>query len=723
MPDIAKLLWPDTVAVVGASPNPQRLRGMIMDVMLGQPFAGEIFPVNANHAEVRGRKAFASVADIPVGVDLAVLIIPAGAVVDEMERCGEAGVKAAVIITSGFAEQADDAGRDLQARLTDIIAYYDMAVIGPNAQGFANCASSLCPTFSPALRNPELPLLPEWHRDGGGVAVIAQSGALGFSFYDRGRLSDLAFRYVVTTGNEAGVKAFDLVDFMLDEGETDVFVMFLEDIRDPDVFCRVAEKALNAGKPIIATKVGASEAGRLSAASHTGALAGSHRVNQAMFDHYGIVTARDQDEMIDFAAAFLVNKDRLPVGRNVGISSGTGGGAGWLCDACQANGLAVPELDPATRAKIDEVLPPYGSSRNPVDGTAQAIREVGYARLLDMVGQSDQVDALAMITSARAGDVYLREKDNFFRVGRQSQKPIVAWTYTWPRRETIALFAEAGYPLMTNMSNAARALAELARYRERRDAFTAPLVCATPVDAAASADGALFEYAAKQRLARHGIGTAECRLAQTRDGAIEAAAEFGRPVALKIQSADILHKTEAGGIALNLATPDAVGDAYDAVVASAIAYAPDAAIEGVLVEPMARRGREMIVGMKRDETFGPMLLVGLGGIYAEVMDDVAIGPPIACQEAAKRQIRRLQGAALLDGVRGEPPADIGALADLMVALSKFVANDGADIAEIDLNPVLVHARGEGVSVVDALITGVQIAKSHTNYKHQGQYHG
>ena len=461
MPDIAKLLWPETVAMIGASPNTKRLRGMIMDVLLDQPYAGTIYPVNASHDEVLGLKAYHSVDAIPVTVDLAVLAIPAEAVVEELERCGAAGVRAAAIITSGFAEQSDEVGRDLQRRLREIIERYDMAVIGPNALGFANLAAALCPTFSPALRKPELSLLPEWHKDGGRIAIIAQSGAIGYSFYDRGRLRELPFRYVVTTGNEAGLHAFDLVDFMLDEGETEVFCMFLEDIRDPAVFCRVAEKALRAGKPIIIAKIGSSEAAQLAAASHTGALAGSHRVNQAMFDVYGIVTAHDQDELLDLASAFLQNKDRLPKGRNVGISAGTGGGGGWLCDACVANGLEIPELDAATRAEIDKVLPAYGSSRNPVDGTAQAIREIGYAQLMHLVGQSDRVDALAMVTSARAGDVYLNEKENFMRVGQTSDKPIVVWTYTWPRQETVALFAEAGYPLMTNLRNAARAIAKM----------------------------------------------------------------------------------------------------------------------------------------------------------------------------------------------------------------------------------------------------------------------
>ncbi len=702
MPDISKLLWPDTVAVIGASPNPQRLRGLILSVLLSQPFAGEIYPVNASHREIQGRKAYPTVADIPANVDLAVLIIPAELVVDELRRCGAAGVKAAVIITSGFAEQAGADGRRMQDDLKAIIHRYDMAVIGPNAQGFANCAASLCATFSPALRNPDLPLLPRWHTHGGRVAAIAQSGALGFSFYDRGRLAELPFRYVVTTGNEAGLHVFDLVDYMLDEGETDVFVLFLEDIRDPDVFCRVAEKALRAGKPIVATKVGASEAGRLSAASHTGALAGAHRVNQAMFDHYGIITGRDQDEMIDFAAAFLANKDRLPKGPNVGISSGTGGGAGWLCDACHANALNVPELDAATRAKIDAILPPYGSSRNPVDGTAQAIREVGYSTLVDLVGQSDRIDALAMITSARSGESYLVEKENFFRVGQQSEKPIVAWTYTWPKRETIELFAAAGYPLTNNMSNAARAIAEMIKYRERREAFVRPLSAAAPETA--SGPAALTEFAAKQRLFAHGIGQAPGTLATSREAAIAAAVGLGRPAALKVQSRDILHKTEAGGIALNVTGADAAGAAYDRLIAAADRFDAKAAIEGVLVEAMATPGREMIVGITRDAAFGPMLLVGLGGVYAEVMDDVALAPLTDCKAAALRQIRRLKGARLLDGVRGEGPGDVEALAELMVALSLFVAQHGADIAEIDLNPVLVHARGAGVTIVDALIT-------------------
>ncbi|MEM7749548.1 MAG: acetate--CoA ligase family protein [Pseudomonadota bacterium] len=705
LPDIGKLLWPNAVAVIGASPNEQSLRGMIMSVLINQPFSGNIYPVNASHQEVQGRKAYATINEVPEQVDLAVLIIPAEFIVDEMERCGRAGVKAAAIITSGFAEQADDATVEMQRRLSEIIEQYDMAVLGPNAQGYANFAAALCPTFSPAMRNPKLSLIPEWHKDGGRVAAIAQSGALGFSFYDRGRMRELPFRYVVTTGNEAGLHAFDLVDYMLDEGQTDVFILFLEDIRDTQVFRRVAEKALSQGKPIIAAKVGASEAGQLSAASHTGALAGSHRINQAMFDHYGIITARDQDEMVDLASAFLVNRKRLPKGNRVGISSGTGGGAGWLSDACHANGLDVPELDPTTRARIDEVLPPYGSSRNPVDGTAQAIREVGYARLVSMVGESERIDALAMITSAVAEEAYYREKENFFKVGQSSEKPIVAWTYTWPKQETAALFAAAGYPLMSNLSNAALALSAMLKYGERKAEFCQPLECQE--ESRFHEAASLTEFEAKQRLAAHGIGQNRGQLVTSREGAVEAAASFEEDAVLKIQSADILHKTEAGGIALNVSTADEISAAYDRIIESAQSHHPNADIAGVLVEPMMPSGQEMIVGMIRDAAFGPMMMVGMGGIYAEILDDVIFFPPIGDLQAAKQQIRKLNGASILAGARGRPPADIDALAGTIVALSRFVAEEGASISEIDLNPVLVHEQGKGVSIVDALITNLK----------------
>lgn len=708
MPDISKLLWPSSVAAIGASPDATKLRGMILDVMLRQPYAGRIYPINPSYQEIQGQRCFASIADVPDQVDLAVLAIPAEAVVDELRRCGEAGVKAAAIMTSGFAEQTGEEGRAMQMALAEIIDKYDMAVTGPNALGFANFASNLCATFSPAIRKADLPLMPEWHKDGGRVAVVAQSGAIGYSFYDRGRMRELPFRYVVTTGNEAGLAVFDMVDFMLDEGKTDVFILFIESIKCPATFRRVAEKALRAGKPIIAVKVGRSEAGMLAASSHTASLAGSDRVNRAMFEAYGILLVEDQDEAVDFASAFLHNQHRLPKGNRVGISSSTGGGGGWLADQSTAEGLEVPELDRAARDTIDAILPAYGTSRNPVDATAQAVHQVGYAELTRLTGLSSNVDGIMVIMSARVADSFEKERERLREVGKGSAKPIVAWTYTWPLQETVALLAEAGYSLTTNVRNCARAMAAMVRYREKREAFVAPLPATeTAADASlpalAGAGGVIPEHAARALLAGHGIGAVAGRLATSRDEAVQAATELPAPLAMKIQSAAIPHKTDVGGVALNVASPDGAGEAFDKLMAAAKAAAPDAAIDGVLIEPMARRGREMILGVNRDDVFGPMILVGVGGIYAELLDDTVLSPPVASREAAIDLLRRLKSFKLLEGQRGEAAADIEALAGVIVRLSRFAADNAAHVREVDINPILVHEQGAGVSIVDALI--------------------
>ena len=707
MPNIAKLLSAKSVAVVGASPDTKKIRGMLFDVLCRYPFDGPIYPVTPSHAEVMDRKAYARIGDIPEPVDLAVLAIPADGVVEELERCGKAGVGAAAILTSGFAEQAGEEGAAMQQALKDVIAKYDMAVTGPNSLGFVNFASGLAPTFSPALFRASLPLLPEWHDEGGRIAVVAQSGAIGFGMYDRGRLRELPFRYVVTTGNEAGLHAFDLIEYMLDEGETDVFMLFLEDIRDAETFRRVARKALDAGKPILVTKIGRSQASMESAVSHTGAMAGSDRVNRATLEAYGVTLCDDFDQMVDTAAAFYHNRKKLPKGRRIGITAGSGGGGGWIADACDAVGLEVPELDPDTRATIDAVLPPYGSSRNPVDGTAQAIGEIGYAELVRLTSASPLVDAAIMVTSARATHHYEKERHNFVRIGREGTKPVVVWSYTWPTQETIGFFANAGLPLLTDLNNAAHAMAAMLDYRERHESFTPPLDETAATDADTTADatviaGARTEFAARELLARHGIGEFKGSLARTRDEAESALSGLSGAGVMKIQSPDIPHKSEAQGIALKVG-PDDAASTFDRLTAAGESYKPGAVIEGVLVEPMARPGREVILGVQNDAVFGPMILVGLGGIFTEILEDTILSPPVADAASARRLIGRLKGSKILEGARGQTPADVDALAETIVALSRFAVRFSPHIDSVDLNPVFVHDAGEGVSIVDALI--------------------
>ena len=710
MPDLGKLLWPKSVAVIGASSDTHGLRGRIVEIMKGHPYAGTIYPVSRSAAEVQGLKAYASVADLPAPADLALLIIPARFVPEELERCGSAGIKAAVILSSGFAEEPGMSGTRLQDEIATIARRHDMAVIGPNAEGFANTAAALCATFSPAVEASPRPLLPPGSPRGE-VAVIAQSGGMGFAFFDRGRPKNLAFRYIVTTGNEACLDVFDFVDYMLDEGKTDVFLLLIEDVKSPVSFRRVAEKALRAGKPLIVGKIGQSDAGIRAAASHTGALAGSAAAYRAMFERYGVIEGRDLDDMVDIAAAFVACGGLLPAGKRVGICTSSGGGGVWVADACMTAGLAVPELDAETRSAIDVHLPSYGTSQNPVDVTAQGVHKVGYAEFARLLARSPAIDGVIMVVTARASRFIEDDRERLRRFARETTKPVLMWSYTLPSERNVDILSEAGFPLFTSVHNCARTMSLMADYRTARerllrsvDVRPPPSTGLAAARAALTAAGrVLCEWDARRVLACYGIGGDVGKLARSADEAEAAARVLGVPVALKVQSPDIVHKTEAGAVALAVATPMEARAAYERVLAAAKRHAPDAHVIGVLIQPMAPPGREVILGVSSDAQWGPMLMVGLGGIFVEKLNDTALAPVPLDADQAQALIARLKGACLFEAYRGLPAGDLDALADLMVRLSRFAADHGDEIAEIDLNPVIVHAQGQGVSVVDALI--------------------
>jgi acetate---CoA ligase (ADP-forming) len=711
LPDIAKMLSPKTVAVVGASSDTHGLRGRILEVMLSHPYAGRIYPVSRSAANVQGLKAYPSVADIPEPVDLAILIIPATYVAEELERCGRAGVKAAVILSSGFAEEPGDAGARMQAAIRATAARYDMAVTGPNTEGFSNIAAALCPTFSPAMDVTAGPLSPKRPIGNGHVSVVSQSGGLGFAFFDRARPHNLSFRHIVTTGNEACLEVFDVVDYMLDEGKTDVFLLLLEDIKTPETYKRVAEKALKAGKPLIVGKIGQTEPGIRAVASHTAALAGSHAAYRAMFERYGVIEGQDFDEMIDLAVGFLACGNKLPAGKRMGICTSSGGAGVWMADACVRAGLDVPPLDAPTRTSIDVHLPSYGTSQNPVDSTAQGVHKIGYAAFARLVAQSPLIDGVMVVVTARRSAFLEGDLQRLKDLAAESSKPVFMWTYTLPSERSVEILDEAGYPLFTNADRCARTMRALADYRSNRARLLQP--AGTAKDPAVDRTAAramltgsatvLCEWHARPVLAAYGIAGGDAgQIVHSAAEAESVARGIARPLALKVQSADIPHKTEAGALALNL-NADTIGAAYDRVLAAAKHFVPGAHIDGVLVQPMAAPGREVILGINCDPNWGPLLMVGLGGILVDALGDTALAPVPLDHAAARTLLGRLKAAKVLGRYRGSPPADTDALIELMVRLSHFAADHADEIAEIDLNPVIVHAAGRGVSLVDALI--------------------
>jgi acyl-CoA synthetase (NDP forming) len=707
MADLRPLLAPDSIAVIGASGDGETLRGRLTRALIGHGYPGRVYPVTRSQSEVLGLRAYPAVADLPEAAELAVILVPAAVVPRTLDECGRRGIAAAIVISSGFAEEGGEAAQARDSELRRIARRHGILVCGPNSEGLVNPLARLVATFSPVFHDPRRRLLPDAPL-GRPIAVSCQSGALTFAFFNRGRDRQLRFTYQISAGNQTILEAHDYVDWMLDHGGADIFLLYLEAIGQPERFRAVADKAAAAGRPLIVAKVGRSAAGRRAAASHTGALAAAGAVDDAIFRHHGIIRGEDLDHMLDVAAAFAFCPP--PSGNRVAIITGSGGSAVWMADILSAHGLEVPVLEDDIQRRILSLLPSYASAKNPVDGTAQAIHEVGYARLVEIVRESRRIDTILLIGSLANDATAAKRATELAALGGPRDKPILLVTYTGASAPATAAFAAAGIPSYTSMPSCARAiraLVDYARFQGRRrrpaPAATASAVRAAAARALAAAGAVLTEAAAKTLFAGYGIPRPPEALAPSADAAAAAAARIGGPVALKVQSPDIVHKTEAGAVALGITGEGAVREAYARVLKNAEAAHPGAAIEGVLVQRMAPAGHEFILGVSRDPNFGPMLMVGLGGIHVEVLRDVAFAPVPIGVDAAQCLLGELKGAALLDRVRGAPPADRVALAELIAALSRFAADHADQIAEIDLNPVIVHPRGQGLSIVDALI--------------------
>ena len=790
MLDLHALFRPRSIVLVGASPNRTIIRGRIVEAVTLHGFDGPLYAVSRSHGEIRGIPCYRSVEALPEPVDLAIVTIPAEHVAATLRACGSLGVKAAIVISSGFGEERGEAGAARQREIAGLACGFDMAVLGPNSEGFLNGRMPLAATFSPTVVHVEDGLRPEASR-ARGVAVVSQSGGVGFSFFHRGRPKALNFSFVVTMGNEAGVDATDVAGYLVEDDETAVILAFIEGIRAPEKLVRVAERAADLRKPLIVAKIGRSEAAAAAVASHTASLAGSARACDAVFRRHGILSGEDQDHMVDVAAAFAFFPDRLPRGMRVGILTPSGGAGAWLADVCAQHGLTVPPLDAGTRAAIDRMLPAYGASRNPVDVTAQVIFTLGYAPALELLARAPGIDAVLVAGSLSHSKYIERSLEGLIRIGASVDKPVIFCGYTRADRRAVDLLARAGFPCTTSMANAAKAIRAMHEYRgflERREgvrprparggdgeadalleiggvrtrSFRAdngreesalpdaggekavlpetdgkcPRSVRTGEDgdeaAPPAADGThprpalvakppaggslaqslreagpvMCEHDAKMLLSAHGIAVPAGGLAASAGEAARIASALGGPVAMKVQSGDLPHKTESGGIALGVEGETAVREAFGRIMESARASAPAANIEGVRVERMAGAGVEMIVGVSRDPDFGPMLAVGLGGVFVEVLDDVVLSPiPVDAAEA-REMLRGLRGRRLLEGARGAPPADTGALVALLVAVSGFAAAAGDALEALDLNPVIVHPRGQGVSVADAgIVTG------------------
>lgn len=695
---------PGAVAVIGASRNPANIGGRILNALTVNGFTGPIYPINPQASTIASLKAYPSLRSLPQNVDLAVVAVPRDAVLQVIDDCAARGVRAVIVITAGFAESGA-AGRQLQNRLLEKIRGYGMRMVGPNCMGLLNAdpAVRLNASFAPDF--------PPFGR----VAFCSQSGALGLAIISLARERELGLSSFVSVGNKADVSGNDMLQFWEEDKNTGVILLYLESFGNPRRFARIAHR-VSRHKPIVAVKAGRTGAGRRAAGSHTAALAASDVAVDALFHQTGVIRAETLDEMFDIAAALSMQP--LPAGRRVAILTNAGG-LGILCaDSCEAAALSVQELADASKNRLRKFLPATASVANPVDMIASAGVE-DYRKAAEILLVAPEVDSLIIMTihvgladTAAIGRAICNGVSAARRHGGQG-KPVLT---------CIMDKAQAGKPIradgeqLPNYSfpeRAARVLGKLARYAEWRNQppgivpdfddiqpQSARALCRTALQK--SGAGWLSAEQTRSVLSAFALPLPRAGICRTAEEAAALAQDIGFPVALKLASRQIVHKSEFGGVQLNLPDEKAVAKTFGEIRDRLVNENKLDAFDGVLVQPMITGGVELMVGVTEDPLFGPLIGFGLGGIHVEILKDICFRvTPITDRDAAE-MVRSIRGYPLLEGYRGHPPADIPAIEDLLLRVARLV-EEVPEISELDLNPIIALPPGQGCLIVDARI--------------------
>ena len=692
-------LSPKSIAVIGASDRKGSVGSTITsNIMRG--FKGRVYPVSPTRPRVFGKRAYKSVLDAPGGVELAVIVIKNTLVPGALEECGRKGVRGAIIITAGFKEVGEE-GAALEDRIREIAAEHKIDVIGPNCLGVMNLDPKTM------MNSTFLKITPK----SGRIALVSQSGAICAALCEDASAQGIGFSAVVSMGNKAAMSETDVLRMLAGHRQTRVIVMYLEDMGDGQEFlgvCRHVTRDLK--KPVLVLKSGRSPEGAKAAMSHTGALMGSDETYDALLRQAGAIRVDTMEELFDYATAF--SKQPLPAAAGgLAIVSNAGGPAIISTDACSRMGIRMADIS-SIRKKIDAVIPPWGSSRNPVDIVGDADYERFRGVLGHVLRHPDVGSVICMCTPSGTLDY-----DGLARV-------IVEASRRHPKKTVLAslmgldegtanreILAAGGVPYYTYAEGAIRALRAMLTFAGwassppgRTARFRADRAAVRDVIAVARAEGrsSLLEEEGQRVLAAYGLPLPESRLAESRGAAVRAAKGMGYPVVMKIASPQIVHKSDAGGVRVGLESDAEVKAAYDEITASAKRYDPSAEIRGVMVVKMVSGGTEVIVGSKREPGMGPVVMLGMGGIYVEVLKDVTFRiAPVTGAEASS-MISGIRTGRILEGVRGRAPSDTAKLAECIQRVSQLVTNF-PEISELDMNPVLVMERGEGCRVLDVRI--------------------
>ncbi|MBU9889318.1 MAG: acetate--CoA ligase family protein [Candidatus Omnitrophica bacterium] len=697
--DLKALFEPQSVAVIGASRRTESVGYAILKNLAQGGYKGKVYPVNPKADEILGVKCYASVADIPEPVDHAIFIIPGAAVPAELESCGKKGVKAGIIISAGFREIGGD-GVQLEQEVKRIADAYRMSILGPNCLGLINNDPKLCmnASFSGTIPN------------NGNIAFISQSGALGTALLDYARGENVGFSKFVSLGNKVDVTELEILRYLKDDPNTEVIIMYLEDIVKGHEFIEAAREItgeIAKTKPILVLKSGRTAQGAKAASSHTGSLMGADEVYDAVFTQSGVMRMESAQEMFDLAIVFA--NQPLLKGNRIAIVTNAGGPGIMATDACVRAGLKIAEMSPATVAHLKEKLPPTSNFSNPIDVIGDA-RHDRYEHALRCVISEPNVDGVLILLTPQAMTEAEATARVIVEVDKGSDKTIAACFMGHADVESgTKVLKENHIPHYAFPEDAARALAAVDRYqqwlhRSRTGVkhYRVNRQAADEVIEKAIKDQQKFLPINQSMdiFSAYDLPVIPWAFVRTAEDAWEQAVRIGFPVVMKVVSQQIVHKVDVGGVRLNLNSAEDVQNSFRDIMA--VGEKLKAKIDGVFMQRMAPKGREVILGMKRDSHFGPILMFGLGGIYVEALKDVTFRVAPIRELSAMDMIKSIRAFKLLQGVRGEPPADLEAIADCLKRLSQLSC-DHPEIDEIDINPLMVYGERKGAGVIDARI--------------------
>lgn len=686
---------PDSVAVIGASSNPSKLGHAVLKNLVDGGYAqrGMVYPINPGANSILGHKAYPSVLDVPAAIDLVVIVIPYPQVPDALRECGQKGIPAAIVISAGFREAGME-GFERERELIQIAKEYNLRLIGPNCLGVIDTFTPLNASFSAGTP------------PSGPMAFMSQSGALGTAVLDIALAGRLGLSKFVSLGNKADVSEIDLLQAWKDDEHTRVILIYSEGMPNGEEFIRVARQ-ITPKKPVIAIKSGVTQSGSRAVSSHTGSLAGSEQAYQAAFNQAGILRAESMQALFDMALAIGYQPELR--GNRIAIITNAGGPGILATDALERAGLSMARFEIETIHALEQYLPDAASAANPVDvlGDARADR---YQFAMEKVIADPNTDGLMIVLTPQAMTEIEATAKALGMLADTTDKPILACFMGEARVdkgiEILNRFGVPNYPFPERAADAFRAMAKYQEIKSRQTSQTQPIeadikqVQTVITRVRSEKRTTIGDSEARDILQAYGLHIPRSEIASSPERAIEIASQIGYPVVLKIASPDILHKTDVGGVKVGLQNAEAVRDAFELMVYRAQRYIPEARIWGCLVQEMAPAGGlEVLVGMNRDPQFGPLVTFGLGGIYVEILKDVTFRIAPFSREEAEAMIGEIRAHALLDGVRGKPPMDKEAILDTIMRIGQLV-QDFPEIAELDINPLMVYPHGQGAIAID-----------------------